>query len=116
MELVKYNNAEISEAQIFESEKPAELTHTLAIDILNMDGTLKRVEINFCSSDQWSGYRPGLLNVAELLFLHIKDAIISDKSAVGYQETLLNRTTGKPVDGLDILPIILKPDFFAASH
>lgn len=78
-------------------------THTLIIDVLNKDASVKRIEVSFCCKDRWSEALPGSLNIAELIEACFHNLVKNDKYSIGSKLTLINKATGAP------LPIIFNP-------
>jgi hypothetical protein len=89
---------------------PKEATHTLRVDIVNKDASVKRIEINFCNKDAWSEAWPDALNIAEMFEGCLHNLIVNDKFSIGSKLTIINRATGNPI-GVDIHPMITKPEF-----
>jgi hypothetical protein len=78
--------------------QPKAATHTMRFDILNIDGTVKRIEIEFCKSDQWSQAWSDPVNIANMFLPVIYEQIIdADKLAFGCKTSIINKTTNLPV-------------------
>ena len=85
-------------------------THTLRIDIVNTDATVKRIEINFCAADKWSEAWPDAAGIAEMLNACLCGLIEKDKFAVGSRMTIFKRNVNNPILK-QYHPFVIKPEF-----
>lgn len=92
--------------------EPQKPTHTIRTDTVNRDATVKRIELDFCKTDQWSNCWPGMLNIAEMFEEGINKMICADENSVGRQQAIINIETCQPIEGIKFCPQILKPEYF----
>lgn len=93
--------------------EPQKPTHTLRTDAVNKDASVKRIELDFCKTDQWTNCWPGMLNIAEMFEEGVNKMVNADENSVGSQMTIMNAETCKPIEDIRFYPHIVKPEYIA---